>query len=239
MSIYQIADIKVKINFVFEETKKVFKDYQIDDKSEYDIIIEADREQLEKEMETVPGLPRSIYERIIILRNFSDIILKKYNGMFFHCSAIAVDDGAYLFTAPSGTGKSTHTYLWRKLIKDKAIMVNDDKPMIRCIGDEIYVYGTPWNGKHKISNNIRVPVKGICLIHQSKTNYIEEVDLMKVLPRLLEQTVIPKTEADFEKLLEVFEKIFKKVKIGSMGCNISIEAAKMSYEFFTNQKVGD
>lgn len=64
----------------------------------------------------------AVYRKIVTRLVFSDILL-------IHGSAIAVDGKAYLFTAPSGTGKSTHTRMWREYFKDRAVMVNDDKPL--------------------------------------------------------------------------------------------------------------
>lgn len=64
----------------------------------------------------------AVYRKIVTRLVFSDILL-------IHGSAIAVDGKAYLFTAPSGTGKSTHTRMCREYFKDRAVMVNDDKPL--------------------------------------------------------------------------------------------------------------
>ena len=53
------------------------------------------------------------------------------HGRFFlHASAVVYEDAAYLFSAPSGTGKSTHTALWRELFPGSYIL-NDDKPVLQ------------------------------------------------------------------------------------------------------------
>lgn len=93
----------------------------------------------------------------------------------FTCSAVALDGQAYLFTAPSGTGKSTHTRLWREVFGERAVMVNDDKPLIQVREDAIYVCGTPWNGKHNLDSNQKVPIKGICLLERGTVNHIETI----------------------------------------------------------------
>lgn len=58
--------------------------------------------------------------------------LLKFDGMLLHSSAVVMDGYAYLFSAPCGTGKSTHTALWRKVFgEDRARILNDDKPALR------------------------------------------------------------------------------------------------------------
>ena len=102
------------------------------------IVIPAQSEEnRNKELELL-----AVYRRIAEQMPFRDTFL-------FHGSAVAVDGAAYLFTARSGTGKSTHTRLWREMLGDRAVMVNDDKPLIRLTEDGAVVYGTPWNGKHR------------------------------------------------------------------------------------------
>lgn len=69
-------------------------------------------------------------EETAVYRKIADKMVD-YDTFVFHGSVIAVEGQAYLFTAKSGTGKSTHTRLWREMLGDKAVMVNDDKPMLR------------------------------------------------------------------------------------------------------------
>ena len=97
--------------------------------------------------------------------------MPEYDTILFHGSCVAVDGAGYLFTAKSGTGKSTHTRLWRELLGDRAIMINDDKPLIRISDSGAIIYGTPWDGKHHLSNNIAVSLKAICILERAKKRY--------------------------------------------------------------------
>lgn len=134
-----------------------------------------------------------------------------------HGSAIAVDGKSFLFTAKSGTGKSTHTRLWREYLADSVIMINDDKPLPRiesagqnidrCTSSKtplsanskrsvINVYGTPWDGKHQLSSNVHTPLGAICILEQAANNQIQKVKSGDVLPLLLQQIYRPRsTEA--------------------------------------------
>ena len=85
-----------------------------------------------------------------------------------HASAVVVDGDAYLFSAPCGTGKSTHASLWLKYLKHKnPYILNDDKPAIRIVNDNIYVYGTPFSGKTDKNKNEKANLKGIAFLEQS------------------------------------------------------------------------
>jgi len=86
-------------------------------------------------------------ERTAIQRKMADHLLTQ-NTLLLHSSTVAVDGKAYLFTAKCGTGKSTHTRLWRELLGERVVMVNDDKPFLRFTPEGILACGSPWSGKH-------------------------------------------------------------------------------------------
>lgn len=154
--------------------------------------------------------------------------LVDYSGMMLHASAVIKDGYAYLFSAPSGTGKSTHTEQWLKAFPDARI-INDDKPAIRIIENEVKAFGTPWSGKTDLNLNLEVPIGGICFIERSKDNYINKIAADEAISLILNQTVRPKRMDNMDKLLIVLGKIIENVNIYKMGCNISEDAAIMAY----------
>ena len=79
-----------------------------------------------------------------------------------------------IFYGPSGTGKTTHMLNWFKLLKDRAVPVNGDKPLIKLENGKFSAYPTPWCGKEKIRGNKKAPVKAVCFINRSKENRAEE-----------------------------------------------------------------
>ena len=68
-----------------------------------------------------------------------------------------------LFTAKSGTGKSTHTRYWLEAFGNRAAIINDDKPFIRLDTPAPMICGAPWSGKHGLDTNLSVPLAGICI----------------------------------------------------------------------------
>lgn len=158
-------------------------------------------------------------------------LLLEYNGCMLHSSAVAVDGYAYLFSADSQTGKSTHTELWLKHFGDRAYIINDDKPAIRFIDDELYVYGTPWSGKHNINKNVRVKLGGIVFLERSEYNWIEVLDIKEAIRLFFKQTIRKlKTEQKMDLALKNMEKILTLCPVYKMGCNISDGAVITAYE---------
>ena len=157
--------------------------------------------------------------------------LLDFDGFMLHASTVVLDGKAYLFSAPSGTGKSTHTQLWLKTFgEDGAYILNDDKPVIRVIDKKAYAFGTPWSGKTDQNKNEKVLLGGICFLERSEKNHIKEISAKEALYGILDQTIRPRDEEKMTKLLEVLDKTLNSTKVWRMGCNISEEAAKMAFD---------
>ena len=226
---YKIADIVFDATVNYAYSQKLCKNYEYsgDEQPAFTAIITM--EDIQAEKEKAPEFPEPYLESLALFRKLCDYALSNADGIIFHSSAIMVDGCAYLFTAPSGTGKSTHTRLWRELLGDKAVMVNDDKPIIRCIDGEFYVYGTPWNGKHHLDTNCRAKIKAICKIEQAKENRIEKINTSEMLITILNQTIRPDNLEQMDKLLGLIDKMISKVGLYKLGCTISKEAAELAY----------
>ncbi len=179
----------------------------------------------------------------IPIRQFSDAYLetlavyRKIAGhllscdtLLFHGSVIAVDGIGYLFTAKSGTGKSTHTRLWREYFGERAVMVNDDKPLLRITDSGVTAYGTPWDGKHRLSTNIAVPLKGICILTRDTTNHIEQAEPHAVYPLIVQQTNRSLSSDGMKQTLSLIDRMLNVVPVYRLGCNMDIEAARVAYE---------
>lgn len=153
-----------------------------------------------------------------------------YDGLMLHSSAVVVDDVAYLFTADSGTGKSTHTSLWLKQFGARAYILNDDKPALRCEEGVWYAYGTPWSGKNDISEDRRVPLGGIALLKRGETNVIKPAKGIDAIHKMFKQVNHPKGKEYREKLLELLDRLLTDVPVWDLQCNMEPEAATVAYE---------
>ena len=234
---YKVADVVFDAVLNYGYTEKECENYLYTGSEQPEFTAVITLEDIAKEKEQAPTFPDFYLESLALFRKLCYYTLENKQGIIFHSSAIMVDGEAYLFTAPSGTGKSTHTRLWRELLGDKAVMINDDKPIIRYVDGDFYVYGTPWNGKHRLDTNGRAKIKAICGIYQAKENQIRRADPSEMLMIVLNQTIRPSEEAKFDKLLDLIDKLFKQVSLYRLGCNISLDAAKLAYETMSQGKV--
>ena len=150
MPVYEIAKLKIRIEPVTPETARRIEPYRTESE-DFDFDASVTAQEIDDYIagSKTPCLPY-LAEDALVLTNISRELLRSHNGCFFHSSALELDGEGYLFTALSGTGKSTHARNWRKVFGDRVTMINDDKPLIRRIGDEYYVCGTPWMGKSNI-----------------------------------------------------------------------------------------
>lgn len=164
---------------------------------------------------------------------FYQKLIEDYNGMMIHSSAVVVDDKAYLFSAPSGTGKSTHTALWLKKFGGKAYILNDDKPAIRIIGDQVFAYGTPWSGKDDISVNKKVPIQGICFIKRDETNWIKPMSSSDAVVNLYHSSIKKVDREIALKIMDIISMIIERVPIYQLGCTPTVEAAEMAYKIMS------
>ena len=108
-------------------------------------------------------------------------------------------------------------------------MINDDKPIIRYEDGDFYVYGTPWTGKHHLGENVRVKVKAVCEIKRGTKNLIQKISPFEAFITVMNQTLRPKDEEDVDKLLKLIEKLLESVKTYRLYCDVSLDAAKLSY----------
>lgn len=224
----KVAEKVIKIIHNYNFSYDYCKEYVSNEKEDFFIEIKPQDIEFERERSTIK-CSDGYLELLAIHRKISEI-MPKYNTILFHGSVLAMDGKAYLFTAPSGTGKSTHTRLWKEYFKERVIVVNDDKPFLKIEGDAVFAYGTPWDGKHRLSSNIKVPLKGICILSQDKENWIRKIDGKSVYPYLYNQVYhILSEKENAIKTLQLFDKLLLNVPIYKMGCNISFEAVETSY----------
>ena len=237
--IYRFADRNVGIRALFPDVYDLCRDYRVDGTPDFvvsttpsDIEFERDKSAREDALEGIPPRQYSdgYLETLAVYRKIAEQ-MPEYDTFLFHGSCIAVDGAGYLFTAKSGTGKSTHTRLWRELFGERAIMVNDDKPLIRIDANGTAVaYGTPWDGKHHLSSNISVPLRAVCVLDRSAENHIREITHSEALPVLLQQVYRPMNAAAMARTLTLIHRLTGCAKLYQLGCNMNIEAVQVAYE---------
>lgn len=220
---YKITGLTVKMDS-FGRTVTQAEPYLTEPAEPVDIVIGGDWKQLQEQQ---PHLSDEDCEYLVTGSSFYRQLLN-FDGMLLHASAVVRDGKAYLFSAPCGTGKSTHTALWRRVFPD-AVILNDDKPALRREDGRWYAYGTPWSGKTAQNLNMKAELAGICLLRRGEENVIRPVGGAGVVHDLLEQTVRPRNPQLMGNLLGLLDKLLTEVPVWEMECNMDPEAARISY----------
>ena len=225
----KLAELNVKMESRYDHTRRYCSDYIVEPSdcqivastSEAEIDAESRLYEFPQSREYCEGicLYRSIAEQIPLLDRF-----------VFHGAAVEANGKGYIFTAPSGTGKSTHIGLWMKLFGDKVSVINGDKPIVRITESGATVYSSPWAGKEGWSTNSFADIGGICLIRRGKENRIRRIAPSEYFDELMYQVYIPKNSEAMLKTLELMDALAKTVPFYLLECDISDDAARTSFE---------
>ena len=233
----KIAGHTARVTSLFESTPQYLRDYLTEATPEFSITVtredmafeqadlrdEAHRDGFKPRVFTDPFL-----ERAAIQRAFAEFLFD-YDILLFHGSAVAVDGAGYLFTAHSGTGKSTHTRLWKQVFGDRAVMVNDDKPFLALAEGGVSLHGSPWSGKHGLDRNMTVHLKGICILERGAENSICSISSQDALPMLRKQAYRPMDSAKEGQFLQLVERLSVSLPLWKMACNRDSDAAMVAY----------
>ncbi len=144
-----------------------------------------------------------------------------------HSAAVTYQGQAVLFSAPSETGKSTHSGLWKKFYPNQTILFNDDTPVVRKEHGKFYAYGAPWSGKTEINENICAPIAGIVFLKQAKENTIRKLSTVEAVVKLINETRKPVFESLMDKHMDIINDIIVNIPIYELGCTISKEAVDL------------
>ncbi len=229
----QVGDVRS----LFDSTAQYFRVYLTDEAADFSVAVapadllfeqaeldaEAEAEGFRRRQFTDPFL-----ERAAIQRAFAEHLFA-HNTLLVHGSTVAVDGVAYLFAARSGTGKSTHTKLWREAFGSRAVMVNDDKPFLQLRSDGVYACGSPWSGKHGLDSNLTLPLGGICILERGSENIIRPISPKDALPMLLHESYKPLSEEKATRFHELVAALSRAVPLWQMCCTKAPEAALIAH----------
>ena len=233
---FKIADIVFSADIRYRFTYEMMKEYEAPEGEKPEFSFVVTEEDVNREIELSPyDVQGGLAEFTAVYRKYIYVIMERYDAFFFHCSAICVDGEAVMFTAQSGTGKSTHRNLWMKNFGDRVSVINDDKPVVRRIDGVFYVYGTPWQGKEGLGANVKVPAKALCFLSRAEKNSIGPIDTMSIVAKLLNQTVRPDDFKLMNNLLDLLDGFIKQVDCYDLRVNMDDEAAIVAYNEIFNK----
>lgn len=232
----KIAGQVGQVTCLFDSTPYYLGRYVTQEQADFAVTITRDDLELEHRLRDAEAAeegfkPRQVtepfLERLAIQRKFAEHLMT-VDTLMVHGSAVAVDGVGYIFTARCGTGKSTHTRLWRQVFGDRAVMINDDKPFVRITPEGIWVCGSPWSGKHGLDTNLEVPLGGICILERGVENRIRPA-LSAEIP-LLQKHLLCYMEPSLEpSFLELVRMLTARTPLWHLKCNMDPSAAVVSY----------
>lgn len=229
MSIYRIADLDIKIIPKYPQTGERLAPYAVQCER-YDIDASVTHEEIDERCkQSSRSCAPYEAESVLIFTKLCNAVLDDFGGFFFHSSCVELDGEAYVFSAESGTGKSTHTALWKKHFGSRAAVINDDKPIIRRCNGKFCVYGTPWMGKSNVGKNTKAPVRAVYILQRAEKNSVKRVKPSQVIGQLLDAAVLDYERSRMEKLLGLFDEFFSTVPLFLLSCNMEENAAETAY----------
>lgn len=158
--------------------------------------------------------------------------LLHHEGIVIHASTIDWNGKGIIFSAPSGTGKSTHVKLWQEFFGDQVIVLNDDTPAVRFKDGKPYVFGTPWSGTSNIHCNQAAPLSAIFLLEQAPQNSLQQLKPIEAIQGLMPRVFFPYYDAEMmNTALIIFEKIVSSVPVFLLKCRPDKEAVELVYQW--------
>lgn len=238
----ELADIPIEIICRYPKNKAFFREYLSDKKpvafcepSAEDLsILRKTFFWFEKHEGRVPREPDNAYIENVTLNWLLCELLVSHDVLQLHGSALCMDGEAYIFIAPSGTGKSTHARLWREVYRERVKMINDDKPLLRIKDNGIMVYGSPWDGKHRLSSNMSAPLKALVVLNRGTENRIVRISSQDAFPVIFRQAHTSPNSVQCHKIMKMEDILLKGAPCYRMSCNMEQNAAKTAWAGINN-----
>lgn len=204
------------------KARYVLLTYRMDDLRNYTIYLQQD------------GL-NELLQQFRLSAFFALEQLLLHHGAFqLHSSVIEWQGQGILFSAPSGTGKSTQAELWRTL--EGAQIINGDRAMIRKVREKYVVYGSPYAGTSGIYTNLSVPVRAIVILSQAPENCLERLELTAAFGKLYRESTIPSWDVSFvEKISELIIDLISQVPVYHLACRPDAGAVEVLKQELTKE----
>lgn len=235
----KFAGIPIKVQCFSQKVRDFCADYITDAPYVFSISLTADDIAAEASAAKASGVSNvsDVLHEIAALHRKISEILPLHKRLLIHGAAITYKNDAYIFCAPSGTGKTTHISLWKKFLGKDVGIINGDKPFLSFENENgqnrIMVCGSPWAGKELWQENRSAPLRAVCFITRSRDNRIIRLSPKECLPMLMRQIYIPRSTEAACSALELTDNLLRSVPVFQLTCDMSEDAVKCSFETLT------
>lgn len=144
-------------------------------------------------------------------------ILNRRETMLLHASFIAWQQEGILFSAPSGTGKSTQADLWKKF--ENAEIINGDRAALSKEQGRWKAHGLPLAGSSAIFRNETYPVRAIVVLRQGKENKLEKIKPVEAFRWIYSEMTVQYWDEEFQRsLLELLREMVLQIPVYWLEC---------------------
>ena len=233
--VIRLADVDIEIVHRYRRVRQMCEEYIVDAEPEFTMSVTNADLRAERERDFKSGKHRlkwfawHRYEATSIYRKIC-LKLMDYDAFLLHAAVVAVDGEGYAFLAKSGTGKTTHVRYWLKYFEERAFMVNEDKPIVRIIGDRVYAYGTPWCGKGHQNTNTGVPLKAIIFLERGQRTLVTKMPGEMIPERIVSQLLITKDGKQRERTFELADRAMALIPMYKLSCNMEPDTAMLAWQ---------
>ncbi len=239
--VIRVADVpfEVRVPAAFlGVARRVFTPYRCDDAPRFTVTPDDDPGYAAYLRDMIPQIEDAELYLDQIMHGTAAGLLD-YDCLLLHAAVVAVDGRAYAFSAPSGTGKSTHVSLWRRHFGDRAVIVNGDKPFLRRVDGAWLACASPWAGKENWQTRVNVPLDGVCFVERGERDAIRPLSAREVTDRIVAQIDPALDVARVDRQLRLIDRLISEVPCYLLACTVSPEAARLSYETLSGKEDWD
>lgn len=171
-------------------------------------------------------VPKGIQPRLVLNTLEAEHHIVARGGFLLHASFIRWEDRAILFTAPSGTGKSTQAELWRKY--RGAEVINGDRAAVTLENGRVMAHGIPYCGTSGICGQAKLQVVAIVYLRQGPENRIEPLTGLRAFRRLWEGCSVQLwEEADVARCSRTVTEAIQRVDVVHLTCTPEEKAVQV------------
>lgn len=225
-----IADLVTELHPKYEETKQLAAPFLYEGSRETDIVLTLTDAALNSFMcRAAEGVTVGQMENFALSQQFNRRAIP-FHTMLIHSSALVCGGKAFLFSAASGVGKSTHTRLWQNVFGSRVHVFNDDKPVVRICENSVAACGTPFDGGSGVALNETYPLGAVIFLERGEHNAVRVPNNREILQKLYFQTLHLVNVETAEQMLDNFERLLTLTQFYVLTCNTEEEAVRVAYE---------
>ena len=226
-----LSGIPFSISVNFSETKKYFRFFESDSINKYNSVSIPDK-LAEKYLHECSSTALTAADEYHLLHLVISNALLPYHRCIFHGTAFLWQGKAWLFTAPSGTGKTTQFKRWKALYRNEVRILNGDKPILEFMPDgQIMVHPSPWKGKERWGGMLKAPLAGIVYLEQGKENTITRFTPQEaVIPIYKQFLYLPEKVEHIRAVCRLEETLLQHIPVWKLVNLGDLDSARLTHD---------